>query len=177
MKKTIYGVLITALVLTTVFAFAACGSNDEKASTDHSSTDMPMNMEHKNGEMNHKDGDMDHGDSKDKKVKSADFSSQKNEQTAGIIDAYEQTKSALDANDKAKTAEGAKAMLAAFNKFDSSKIAEDKRKEFAEIDESAKEHAEHIIKSELDHQKEHFESLTTDIKDLLALVNAEKNDK
>lgn len=175
MKKAKYGLLITTLVLVSVFAFTACSSSsDEKVSTEQRSTDMPMNMDHKNGKMDHKDGEMDHGDTKDKTAKSADFSSQKNEQTAGIIDAYEQTKSALDANDKAKTAEGAKALLAAFNKFDSSKIPEDKQKEFAEIDESAKEHAEHIVKSELDHQKEHFESLTTDIKDLFALINANK---
>lgn len=174
MKKVKYGLLITALVLVSVFAFTACSSSDEKVSTDQSSTDMPMNMNHNNGEMDHKDGEMDHGDSKDKNVKSADFSSEKNEQTSAIIDAYEQTKSALDANDKAKTAEGATAMLAAFKKFDSSKISDDKQKEFAEINESAKEHAEHIVKSELDHQKEHFESLTTDIKDLFALINAGK---
>jgi hypothetical protein len=172
MKKTIYGFLLTGLVLVTVFALAACNSsNNEKTSTDQSSTDMPMNMNHNNGQMDHQDGGMDHGDSKDKTAKSADFSSQKNEQTAGIIDTYEQTKSALDANDKDKAAEGAKAMLSAFKNFDSSKIPADKQKEFAEIDESAKEHAEHIIKSELDHQKEHFESLTKDITDLLALVN------
>lgn len=173
MKKAKYGLLITTLILMSVFAFTACSSSEEKVSTDQSSTDMPMNMDHQNGKMDHKDGEMDHGDTKDKTAKSADFSSQKNDQTAGIIDAYEQTKSALDANDKAKTAEGAKALLAAFKKFDSSKIPEDKQKEFAEIDESAKEHAEHIVKSELDHQKEHFESLTTDIKDLFALIKAD----
>ncbi|MDQ3634332.1 MAG: DUF3347 domain-containing protein [Acidobacteriota bacterium] len=167
MRKIKYGFLIVALVLVTVFAFAACSSGNETVSTKDNSSDMSKDMDHKNGEM-------DHGDSKDKVAKSADFSDQKNEQTAGIIDAYEQTKSALDANDKSKTAEGAKAMIATFNKFDSSKVPEDKRKEFAEIDESAKEHAEHIVKSELKHQKEHFESLTTDIKDLLALVNADK---
>jgi regulatory protein YycI of two-component signal transduction system YycFG len=174
MKKVKYGLLITTLVLISVFAFTACSSSDEKVSIDQHSTDMPMNMNHNNGEMDHKDDEMGHGDSKDKTAKSVDFSSQKNEQTSAIIDAYEQTKSALDANDKAKTAEGAKAMLAAFKKFDSSKISEDKQKEFAEIEESAKEHAEHIIKSDLDHQKEHFESLTTDIKDLFALTNTDK---
>lgn len=169
MKKTKYEFLIVALVLVTVFVFAACNSSNETVSTKDNSSDMSKDMDHKNGEM-------DHGDSKDKVAKSADFSNQKNEQTAEIIDAYEQTKSALDANDKSKTAEGAKAMIATFNKFDSSKVPEDKRKEFAEIVESAKEHAEHIVKSEIPHQKEHFEFLAKDMKDLLNLVNADSKE-
>ena len=43
-----------------------------------------------------------------------------------------------------------------------------------EILESAKEHAEHIVKSPIDHQREHFEVLSTDIKDLIGLVGSEK---
>jgi hypothetical protein len=173
MKKTIYGILITALVLMSVFAFAACNSSNETVSTPNNSSETMNNMNHNSNEMMDKDGDMNHGDSKGKKTESADFSNQKNSQTSMIIDAYEQIKTALDANDKSKTAEGAKAMLAALDKFDASKLNESQRKEYAEIYESAKEHSEHITKSELDHQKEHFESLTTDIKDLLTLAKAE----
>jgi hypothetical protein len=43
-----------------------------------------------------------------------------------------------------------------------------------EISESAKEHAEHIVKSPLEHQREHFESLSTDVSDLVALLGTDK---
>lgn len=65
-------------------------------------------------------------------------------------------------------------MIAAFDKFDASKLDAGKKKEYAEIAESAKEHAEHIIKSELDHQMEHFEGLSKDLKDLFALIGDKK---
>lgn len=165
MKKTIYGFVITLLVMTGTFG--ACNSHDETASTKNNSSEMMQNM-------NHDEGGMDHGNSTGKKVESADFSDQRNSRTAAIIDAFEQTKSGLDASDKTKTAEGAKTLLAAFEKFDATSLNESQRSEYKEIYESAKEHAEHIVKSELDHQKEHFESLTTDMKDLLGLVNNDK---
>ena len=47
-------------------------------------------------------------------------------------------------------------------------------KEYMEIYESAKENAEHIVKSPIDHQREHFEVLSTDIDDLITLLGTEK---
>jgi hypothetical protein len=43
-----------------------------------------------------------------------------------------------------------------------------------EILESAKEHAEHIVKKPIDHQREHFETLSTDITDLITLLGTDK---
>ncbi len=171
MSKSIYGLLIAALVITTVFAFAACSNSDQKtASAEKDPYESNKSMDHKDG-MTGDMEDMDHGDSTENKETSANFSDQRNGQTSAIISAYDQTKKGLDANDRDKTAEGAKVLLAAFAKFDATKLPEDKRKEYAEIVESAKEHAEHIVKSEIPHQKEHFESLTKDLKDLFSLIN------
>lgn len=170
MKKTIYGLIITALVLTVVFVFAACSnSSDQTAPTKDNSSEMNKEMDHKNGEMNH-------GDSTDKKVGSSDFAAERNSQTSAIIDAYDQTKNGLDANDKYKTAEGAKTFLPALEKFNPGGLSKSQSKEYSEIMESAKEHAEHIVKSEIPHQKEHFESLTIDIKDLFTLVGGDKKE-
>ncbi|MCB1026068.1 MAG: DUF3347 domain-containing protein [Acidobacteria bacterium] len=174
MKKKLYGSLITALVLVSVFVFAACNNSNDSVSTANNSSETMNNMNHNSNEMMNKDGDMNHEGSKKMKTVSTDFSAKRNSQTSMIIDAYEQMKTALDANDKNKTAEGAKAMLAALDKFDSTKLDDSKRKEYADIFETAKEHSEHIMKSELDHQKEHFESLTKDVNDLFTLVSAEK---
>ncbi|REJ76278.1 MAG: DUF3347 domain-containing protein [Acidobacteria bacterium] len=162
MKKSIVWISVSVLFAGAALLFAACGQSSETSNM--SSNEMPMNMDH-NG--------MDHGDSP-MKTDGAEFADQRNDQTSGVIDAYNQIKQALDANDKGKAANGATAMIAALQKFDSSKVAESKRKEYKEIFDTAKEHSEHIVKSDVDHQKEHFEELTTDIKDLLALVGAGK---
>lgn len=176
MKKTMYGLLISALTLTIVFAFAACNKGDKTATTTGDHSEMNTNMGHNSAEMNH-NGEMNQGNSSEMMVGSVDFSGQRNERNSALIDAYGRIKNALAANDKSKTAEAAKSMHTALEKFDANELAEGKRKEYAEIDESAKEHCEHIVKSELPHQKEHFESLTTDMKDLLTLIQTEKNNK
>ncbi len=171
MSKTIYGFLIAALVIITVSAFSACSNSDQQtASAEKDPSESNKMMDHKDGMTGDMD-DMDHGESAESKEISANFSDQRNGQTAAIIDAFDQTKKGLDANDGVITAEGAKVLIAAFAKLDATKLPEDKRKEFAEIVESAKEHAEHIVKSEIPHQKEHFESLTKDLKDLFSLIN------
>jgi hypothetical protein len=65
-------------------------------------------------------------------------------------------------------------MLKAFSDFDMSQLNEEVRKECVEILESAKEQAEHIVKSPIDHQREHFETLSTDVTDLITLLGTDK---
>ena len=55
-----------------------------------------------------------------------------------------------------------------------SKLTGDTHTKYMEITESAKEHAEHIVKSPIDHQREHFEALSTDMTDLVALLGTDK---
>ena len=43
-------------------------------------------------------------------------------------------------------------------------------KEYKIVIETAKEHAEHIAKSEMDHQREHFKSLSIDMIDMVAIT-------
>lgn len=99
---------------------------------------------------------------------------QKNPATTPIVEAYLQIKNGLVDDSKEKAANGATALLAAFSAFDMTKLNEDKHKAYMEILESAKEHAEHIVKSSIDHQREHFEALSTDISDMIALLGTEK---
>lgn len=100
--------------------------------------------------------------------------SAKNPETAAILDAYFEIKNGLVADSKEKTASGGNSLLEAFSKFDMSKLSQETHKEYMEIQESAKEHAEHIVKSPIDHQREHFEALSTDITDLVALLGTDK---
>jgi|TARA_B110000196_G_scaffold268245_1_gene242274 hypothetical protein len=93
--------------------------------------------------------------------------------TSEIIDAYLQLKNALTEDNEEKAAEAGNAILTAFSNFNISQLTEDQHKEYVEIVENAKEQAEHIVKSPIDHQREHFEVLSTDIKDLIALLGIE----
>lgn len=99
---------------------------------------------------------------------------QKTSKSTMIIDSYLQIKNALVEDNKKEAAKASKMMLTAFSNFDMSKLTEEQHKEYMEILESAKEHAEHIVKSPIDHQREHFEVLSTDINDLIALVGTDK---
>jgi hypothetical protein len=54
------------------------------------------------------------------------------------------------------------------------KLTENQHTKYMEIAESAKEHAEHIVKNPIDHQREHFEDLSKDVNDLIALVGTDK---
>lgn len=162
MRKTIIGFVITVLVLAIALAVASCnGGNNQTGSAETREAGTKEKS---------------HDKASGKEVKSIDFSAQRNSQTAAVIDGYEQIKKGLTTEDSAKAADGAKAILAAFKNFDETKITNSQRKEYSEILENAIEHSEHIIKSEISHQKEHFEELTTDIKDLFALVGAKKGD-
>lgn len=91
-----------------------------------------------------------------------------------IIDSYLLIKNGLVADSKPKASQGAETMLAAFTNMDLAHLPETTLQQYMEIHESAKEHAEHIKKSSIDHQREHFEILTTDVIDLVALLGTDK---
>ncbi|MDO7171128.1 DUF3347 domain-containing protein [Mariniflexile sp. AS56] len=114
-----------------------------------------------------------HGDS-DSHERSVEASTEKNAATTPILDAYIQIKNGLVADSKEKAAAGATALLKAFSAFNMSELKGDTHNEYMEILESAKEHAEHIVESTIDHQREHFEGLSTDISDLVTLLGTEK---
>lgn len=86
-----------------------------------------------------------------------------------IVDSYLELKNALT-NDNDKDAAGAgEKMVAAFAAFDKTGLPEDQKKVYTDIEEDAKEHAEHISKNggNIVHQREHFATLSKDIYDLV----------
>lgn len=91
-----------------------------------------------------------------------------------IIDSYIVLKNALVADNEKDAANAGKAMIKAFNDFKMGELTEAQHKDYMEIAEASKEHAEHIVKSDINHQREHFESLSTDINDLITLIGTNK---
>jgi hypothetical protein len=58
--------------------------------------------------------------------------------------------------------------------FDKGKFDEAQQGELTDIIEDAKEHAEHISESAIDHQREHFDTLSKDVIDLIAITGTER---
>lgn len=106
--------------------------------------------------------------------KKADAATQKSDLTSAIVDGYLVLKNALVNENSEKAAEGGKMMLTAFSNFEMTKLTETQHAKYMEIAESAQEHVEHIIKNPIDHQREHFEDLSKDILDIIALVGTDK---
>lgn len=86
-----------------------------------------------------------------------------------IIEHYLQLKDAL-VNDNSKEAAAAgKEIVAALDKLDKNSLSPDQKKFYEEVEENAKESAEHISDNagKIAHQREHFDMLSIDMYDLV----------
>lgn len=156
---------VTTGILTVLFvslSAMACKNQNKETNTGTTMQNMPMN--HQN--MMDMPSKSNQGNTK--------TSTQKNGETGAIIDAYIQIKNALVSDDSEKAAKGATALLQAFSNFNMSQLDEAQHKTYMDIVADAKENAEHISKSPLEHQREHFESLSSDINDLVGLLGTDK---
>jgi altronate dehydratase len=167
MKKVI-GILAVALISTTI----SCKENVKQESKTQENME---NMENRDNTMQTESHEgQDHSAGTTSTEREILQNNTKNAETAAILDAYFEIKNGLVADSKENTAKGGNELLASFSKFDMSKLSEEAHTTYLEIQESAKEHAEHIVKSDIDHQREHFEGLSTDITDLVALLGTNK---
>lgn len=161
MKKTIYLLAITAMI------FTACYNQGSK---DKTGNHTGVHSEDKHSH--------DHSTSKTDDENQMLKATNEGEKTKGltlIIDSYLQLKNALVEDDSKKAANAGEILLDAFSNFDMAKLTEEQHKEYMEIIENAKEQAEHIVKSPIDHQREHFEVLSNDVNDLITLVGTDKH--
>jgi len=159
MKKSIYVLVVIALT------FTAC--KNEQKTKDHNeseSTEMHGNSD------GHHDNDKEHVEEN----RSIETSSDKNSATSAMVDGYLEIKNGLVSDDKSAAAKGGKNLLNAFASFDMGSLTKEQHSEYMEIIENATEQAEHIVKSPIDHQREHFEVLSNDMNDLIALLGTEK---
>lgn len=91
-----------------------------------------------------------------------------------LVANYLELKDALVADNKDGAAKAGGMMVSAFNSFDISSFSSEQQEELKDILEDAKEHAEHIEKSPIDHQREHFDVLSKDIIDLIAITGTDR---
>jgi hypothetical protein len=88
-----------------------------------------------------------------------------------ILAGYLQLKNALTNDNGNDAATAGNAMVDAFQKFDKSALTAEQKKTYEDIEEDAREHAEHIGKnaSNVSHQREHFDILSKDMYELVKM--------
>ncbi len=97
-----------------------------------------------------------------------------NTDVSSVIEAYLSIKDALANDDQEAAATAGTALASALGNMKMDQVAEDQKTEVNEIIEVAKNHGEHIAESEIDHQREHFEALGKDMKDLIAITGTDR---
>ena len=90
--------------------------------------------------------------------------------TEAILKDYFSLKNALVTDDAKMAAEAGSKLAVSLKAFDMKAYTSEQQKEFADIIEDATEHAEHIAKSDIGHQREHFKTLSTDVTDMIAIT-------
>lgn len=115
----------------------------------------------KKEKMNHGDMKMDHS-----KMKMQDTKAE------AILTAYFNLKDALVADDESKAKELGASLEKSLENLDVSKYTDAQKLELKDIIIDAKEHAEHISKSPIAHQREHFKVLSKDIIDMVTITGA-----
>lgn len=151
MKKTLLMAFIAA------FIFTSCNSSsnsDTKTETVHHD-----GHDHDHANHNHAENSSDYELSE---VTKSDVS-------APVLDAYFAIKKALQEDNQAEAAKAGESLTASLAELSGSESAEVK-----EIVEVIKEHGDHIAKSDIAHQREHFEPLSHDMKDLIKNVGADR---
>jgi len=155
-------------VTTTILALAflsftamSCKEN-KKESTDTMSSEMPMEGH-------------DHAATDQDQMASSDampMNAQQSSQTKQILADYMAVKDALVNDDKNAAQKVGGQLETALSSFNVSGYTAEQQAELNDIIEDAKEHAEHISKSEIDHQREHFKMLSKDMLDMVAITGA-----
>ncbi|ASV79775.1 hypothetical protein CMU73_04015 [Elizabethkingia anophelis] len=158
---------ITLSIVAAVMAIIAVSCNQSSTKNNEQSTvtsDVPAIQEPS------KENDSETSTDNEAIAKAGNFS------ISPIITDYLTLKNALVSDDDKAAANAGKALLATFNKVDMNTIPADKHKEYMDIADDAKEHAEHIGDNvgNIAHQREHLAVLSEDVKDLIALFGTSK---
>ena len=150
-SKTIATILVISLINLTIISCKNAKKENAQDSIVHS-------------EMNH--------NKMDKSNNMMDANSQ-NSGAQKVLADYMSLKDALVATNKDAASKAGKKLENTLKGFDASSYTSKQQKELKDIIADAKEHAEHIGRSEMDHQREHFKVLSKDIIDMIAITGTE----
>jgi hypothetical protein len=104
----------------------------------------------------------------------SDMAMAESENISNLTDNYLAIKNALVQDDSKAAANAGQKLAESATDFDIESFSASKQSEIKEILEVIKENGEHIAKSEIAHQREHFESMGKDFIDLLAITATDR---
>lgn len=93
-----------------------------------------------------------------------------NPESQQVLADYMVLKDALVATDEKAAADAGKKLESTLKSIKLDSYTSEQQKELKEIVESATEHAEHIGRSDMAHQREHFQMLNQDVTDMVAIT-------
>lgn len=170
---------ISVFAITALLFYSCTGSTKNENEQANFGIDMDMQQEgdtlhHNNGNDGHHDMAM--NSDMENNMDTPSITVQKTQTASAGIDAYLGIKNALVEDDDEEAAMAGKDLMNAFDNIDISSIPADKTQEFREIIVDAKEHADHISENQgnIEHQREHFELLSTDIKDMIVITGTDR---
>lgn len=89
-----------------------------------------------------------------------------------LVANYLSVKNALAGSNESDAAAASGKMAEVMKGFDKSLLTAEQKKVYDDIEDDLKEHAEHITKSKIDHQREHFATMSKDVYDLVKAFGA-----
>lgn len=84
-----------------------------------------------------------------------------------MVQDYLAVKNALTNSDESAAASASAKIETAIKGFDKSLLKAEQKKVYDDIEDDLKEHAEHIARNKIDHQREHFSMMSKDVYDLV----------
>ena len=155
MKKTILSAVAMAFVL------VSCNQKNKEVET----TNTPMMENDTTMDMENSTMTMDKNTEKSASAKNSNASINE------VVANYLKLKNALVNDNSKEAANSGNALIATIGKVDMNSISKEQMKDYMDIAESAKEHAEHIGDNggKIEHQREHFVMLSKDMNDLIQL--------
>lgn len=157
----------TAIMVMAFLSLTVVSCRDNKNQDSH---DDGMNSEMMD-EGHHDDSAM-NNDNMGESIDMMDSDTQSSDVKQVVVD-YITIKDALVATNKEDAAKAGKKLESTLKGFNVSSYTSTQQKELKDIIEDAIEHAEHIGKSEMDHQREHFKMLSKDVTDMVAITGTE----
>lgn len=164
------------ILMSSLLLLTAC---DNTTSNETPEDNNHHDMNHDNSKMNH--DKMDHSKMSDHS-KHGSMDKKSTVKTDGkikgdinpILNEYFSLNDALVKDDASKAATLSGKLVTQLKSFKGTKLSEDEQKKVDEILESAIENAEHIAKNtgDIKHQREHLVPLSTDMKDLIAIIGS-----
>ena len=152
--------VLFSLLAVGTFALTSCKENKEQKSTTETSMKHDMSTMSDSSAM----GNM----ATDKEVTVTEAKKSSADLTE-LYSHYTHLTFALSGDDDKEAVSAAKGILASFPKIDKNGFSAEQKKEYAELESSIKEHAQHIADNagNIDHQREHLDLMSEDFYDLL----------